>query len=104
MNADTNYINQRMEAMGINDFHIQLLSLKIEPGAEKSKINACNEYLFLISEQLPQDLIIHSDKELFCSSMHHNLSQYPREFSGMTYIESPTGDDYTIDFIRAIPR
>ena len=101
---DITHIERRMQEMGHSGAHLQPIAIELESGTNKQQVNFCNEFVYLLNESIPEDIIIHSDSELFCSSIHSNLPQLPTEFSGMTYIESSTEEPFTLQFIRAIPQ
>lgn len=98
------YIEKRMDEIGSKEFHLQPMRIEVESGISLQKIAAYNEYLFLISKTLPQDIIIQSDNNIFCSSVHQLDNLPPYEFTGMVTIESSSSEPFVIDFIRVIPK
>lgn len=104
MNTAQNHIEKRLQSLGFKDYSLQSLQVDLEPGIRKQIVNTCNEFLFLQNEILPEDIIIHADNDIFCSSIHLNNADIPKEFRGMVYIESTTEDGFILEFIRAIPK
>ena len=81
----------------------ELLKLNIDGGETKLHINAHNEYLYLVNEAIPADVIIHSDTEIFFSVAEQSNGYLPKEFSGMVSFESSSLENYSLEFIRVIP-
>ncbi len=98
------HIEQRMNELGIEKFHMLAMTVEVESGIQKEYIGAYNEYLFLVSESIPGYMIIHSDTEIFISPVEQPSEALAKEFSGMTIIESNSQDDIRLDFIRVIPQ
>ncbi len=92
-----------MKELGFENYHAQSLKLDIEAGQSVQHIKAHNEYLYLINESIPGDLIIHSDSNLFFSAVQQSNSYIPEEFSGLVCIESSGMDAFSLEFIRVIP-
>ncbi len=98
------YIEKRMNELGFKDYHIQPMVLSIESGETIQHIKAYNEYLYLISEIIPSDLIVHSDTNLYFSNVQQFGAYIPQEFSGLVCIESSSQDAFSLEFIRVIPQ
>jgi len=104
MNSDyLNYIKGRMHELGHKQSHMQPMKLNIESGESKVRIKAHNEYLYLVSENIPGDVIIHADNEIFFSVAEQAAGSLPLEFSGLLNIESSSNNAFPLEFIRVIP-
>ena len=103
MNKHFNFIANRMNELGFSKFNMKSLRVNIESGQQIERFNAHNEFLYLVNESIPGDLIIHSDSNLFFSSAPQSGSFIPQEFSGLICIESSSVDPFQLEFIRVIP-
>ncbi|MBC8342394.1 MAG: hypothetical protein H8E61_00255 [Bacteroidetes bacterium] len=97
------YIKGIMHGLGHKQYHIQPLKLNIDSGETKLHIKAYNEHLYLVSETIPADVIIHSDSEIFFSVAEQAAGCLPAEFRGLLTIESSSNDAFSLEFIRVIP-
>ena len=91
-----------MSELGIKNYHILPTRFNIDSGQTKQYVKAYNEYFYLISENIPADLIIHSDNNIFFSKVQQAGVYIPQEFTGMLSIESSNQEAFTLDFIRVI--
>ena len=97
------YIEQRMKELGHTNYNLQSVLLDFETGITTQSIKADNEYFYLISGNIPADVIIHSDTNLYFLAVQKPSSYIPQEFSGFINIESSASDSYSLEFIRVIP-
>jgi len=103
MNKHQLFIQNRMKELGIENYHCQSLKFDIEAGQNIQYVKAYNEYLFLVSEHIPGDLILQSDTNIFFSAQAQNTNAIPEEFSGLLSIEYSSIDPFTLEFIQVIP-
>lgn len=119
-----NYIQQRMQELGINKFHFDSNLVNNIPfgpfsqdaiigtvdtderyGQRVAKIDASNQYLYLVQKTVPADLKITSDTGYLMPSESANYSNYTfhnfREFTGQVFITS--GADFELEFVRVTP-
>ena len=92
-----------MSELGIKNYHILPTRFNIDSGQTKQYVKAYNEYYYLISDNIPSDLIVHSDNNIFFSKVQQSGQYFPQEFTGMISIESSHQEAFTLDFIRVIP-
>lgn len=97
------FIDRRMKEFGYANYHIQPLLVNLLTGKEFVKIDACNEFLFLISDNFPEDIIIQSDTHVFISAANNPFINLPQEFRGQTFIESNLSQESIVEFLRVIP-
>jgi hypothetical protein len=103
-NDSISYIKQRMKELGYDHYHMQPLCLKMDEGQQQVRLNAWNEYLFLIGPAVSAEVIIHADTDIYCSSLYCGSMSLPPEFSGQIIIESSSEQDYHLEFIRVTPK
>jgi hypothetical protein len=97
------FIEQRMKEFGHDKYHVQPLYITLQSGQEKVKVDAFNEFLFLVSDNFPEDIIIQSDTNVFISAGNNPFINLPQEFRGQVFIESNLNDESILEFIRVIP-
>ena len=97
------FIDRRMKEFGYENYHIQPVLVKLKTGQELVKIDAFNEFLFLITDNFPEDIIIQSDSHIFISAVNNTFINLPQEFRGQTYIESHLTQESILEFLRVIP-
>ena len=97
------FIDRRMQEFGHKSYHIQPVLVNLKTGKELVKIDAYNEFLFLISDNFPEDVIIQSDSHVFISASNNPFVILPQEFRGQTFIESNLSQESLIEFLRVIP-
>ncbi len=103
MNETYHFIKNRMKELDIKLFHCQNIKLDLEAGQSIQFLKAYNEYLFLVNTNLPSDLIIQSDDNIFFSHLSQHNNAIPIEFTGLLSIEYSSVDPFTLEFIRVIP-
>ena len=97
------FIDRRMQEFGFKNYHIQPLMVNLQTGKELVRVNALNEFLFLISDNFPEDIIIQSDTHVFISAANNPFITIPQEFRGLTFIESNLNQETILEFLRVIP-
>jgi hypothetical protein len=97
------YIKNRMKELGFENYLLRPFKIDISAGQHKERFNAYNEYIFLVSDSIPADLIIHSDTEIFFSVIPESNRKFPIEFRGQISVESSATVDFSLEFLRVIP-
>lgn len=94
-----------MEIMGYDKYRIGGFSLLTDNNTSEYRIPSYNEFLFLVSKNLVNGTVIHSDISVYRANKHYAdqvLSQV-REFTGLIIIENPKRTVQLLEFIRVIP-
>jgi hypothetical protein len=97
------YIKSRMKELGNIRFHSEILVEKILSGETLKQIKAYNEYLYLVSDSVPNGVIIHSDTFILKGSPLSSFPHIPYEFTGHVIITSGNIPDFSLQFIRVTP-
>ena len=97
------FIDRRMQEFGYKNYHIQAVIVNLQTGKEVVRIDAHNEFLFLVSDNFPEDVIIQSETHVFISAANNPFVILPQEFRGQTFIESNLSQESIIEFLRVIP-
>ncbi len=103
MSEHFEYIKSRMKELGNTNFHAEALEEKILSGETLKQIKAYNEYLYLVSDSVPNGVIIHSDTFILKGSSISNFPHIPYEFTGHVIITSGNIPDFSLQFIRVTP-
>ncbi len=97
------YIMNRMAELGHDQFSTECLVFETVAGYDMHEIHGYNEYLYLISDVVPGQILIQSDTQIYFNEMEQPAHFYPLEFKGYTLIEANSPDDHKLEFIRVIP-
>lgn len=96
------YITQRMNEMGFPKFHFEAVHAFVED--TKMKIEAYNQFYYLVSKAVPASLVIASDTNIFIEAgvySSYNFYQV-QEFTGLIEI-SQTLVFVDLEFIKVVP-
>jgi len=99
-------IRQRLHIRSFDRFRVDEISFVTSDDVHEYRIPAYNEFFFLVSRDLANGTIIHSDINVYKVGQHYSqqvLSQV-REFSGLIIIENPERTIQLLEFIRLIPQ
>ena len=100
------YIKQRMAERGFNEFHHEPVSLLTKEGLVEYRVEAYNEFFYLVSKEIANGTIIRSDTNVYSADQYYNkqnLSQI-QEFTGLIVITNPKRTVQLFEFIRVIPQ
>jgi hypothetical protein len=97
------YIERRMKAKGIENFHVEPVSAFAE--SEQFVIQAYNEFYFLLNENLNPGTIIQSDTEILFvkPNLLSTKSGFLKEFTGHIFIQQTQTTGQTFEFLKVIP-
>ena len=97
------YIERRMKARGIENFHVEPVTAFVE--SEQFVIQAYNEYYFLLNENLNSGTIIQSDTEILIvkPSLTSSKSGFLKEFTGYIFIQQAHITGQNFEFLKVIP-
>jgi hypothetical protein len=99
------HIKQRLNIRSFEKYRITTASFITDADVDEYRIPAYNEFFYLVSRDLANGTIIHSDIYVYKANQHYAqqiLSQV-REFSGLIIIENPERTVQLLEFIRVIP-
>jgi hypothetical protein len=99
------HIKDRMELRGFKVYHTMTVPLITQANVNEYRVPAYNEFFYLVSRDIANGTIIHSDIEIYDVDQYYAqqvLSQI-REFSGLIIIENPVNTIQFLEFIRVIP-
>ena len=94
-----------MHVMGYDKYRIKTKTLLTDDDVYEYRIPSYNEFLFLVSKNVVNGTIIHSDINVYKVNQHYTeqvLAQV-RIFTGLLIIENPKRTVQLLEFIRIIP-
>lgn len=97
------YIMNRMAELGHDRFSTESFVIDIAAGYDEHEFYSYNEYLYLINDVVPGQVLIQSDTQIYFDEIAKPSPYYPIEFTGYTCIEASSPDDLRLEFIRVIP-
>jgi hypothetical protein len=95
-----------MAERGFKEFHHEPVSLLTNNEQTEYRIKGYNQFFYLISKELVNGTIIHSDTNILDVDQNYakqNLSQI-QEFTGLIIITNPKRTVQLLEFIRVIPK
>lgn len=99
------HIRQQLHIRSFDENRISMTSFLTSADVDEYRIPAYNEFFYLVSRDLANGTIIHSDINVYKVNQHYAqqiLSQV-EEFSGLIIIENPERTVQLFEFIRVIP-
>ncbi len=102
----TEYIRGRMQSLGIEKFHLETYRHHSKQGGV-DEVSAHNEFYYLVSRNVPANLIIRSDSHKFSlrdAVAYAGFDIYRiHEFSGRIKFQLIGGPQVDLEFIRVVP-
>lgn len=97
------FIKQRMNEKGYDNYHFEFFELKLEPKEKQYIINTSNEFYYPVAMNTEIGTVISSD--IAVQFVEDKLFLKVTEHSGYIQIRIPIpGKDQLIQFIRVIPK
>jgi hypothetical protein len=96
------YVNQRMSELGIKKFHHEPVLLLTDNNKIEYRIEAYNQFYYLVSKELANGTVIRSDTNIYDADQLYdkqNLHQI-QEFTGLIIITIPPRTTQLLEFIR----
>ena len=96
------YVNQRMSELGIKKFHHEPVMLLTDNNKIEYRIEAYNQFYYLVSKELANGTVISSDTNIYDADQLYDKQSLHQiqEFTGLIIITIPPRTTQILEFIR----
>lgn len=103
MDSLYHFIQNTMEKIGYNSFSIHAVTVEISK--TEQRIEAQNQYFFLMNDSLQSGTILQSDHEVLHVNEYNTIlfGAYLKAFSGTILIEQAIDTIQSLHFLKVIP-